>query len=250
MTSRNEEWFSDEDFWVATYTVMFPEERFAAATRELDQISDLVGKAPQRVLDLACGPGRHALPLARRGFTVTGVDQSEFLLEKARARATEEGLDVEWIRSDMREYVLEDTFDLVLNLFTSFGYFEDDAENQRVLRNVYACLRSGGTFVLDVGGKEVLARIFAASAVRDIPGGMIVHRRRVLNDWSRMENEWVHVQEGAVRSFRFGHWIYSGRELRQMLSDAGFSDIRIFGNLDGAPYGPEATRLVAVSTKA
>ena len=148
----------------------------------------------------------------------------------------------------MREPVATPPVDLVLNLFTSFGYFDAEADNRRVLEAARAALRPGGTFVVDVLGKEVLARIFSPSSVDDAPGEtLVVQRRRIAGDWRRIENEWTLVHDGRARSFAFGHWLYSGAELRQMLLDAGFAEVALFGGFDGAPYGPAATRLVAVA---
>ncbi len=86
-----------------------------------------------RVLDLACGHGRISLELARRGFHVTGLDLRPRSLELARVAAEGEGLEVEWIRADMREIPPGRRFDAVVNVFTAFGYFDDEPENQRVL---------------------------------------------------------------------------------------------------------------------
>ena len=249
MTDSADEWFADDAFWEATYPFMFPESRFAGAADEVDRVLALTGMAPGAggaALDLACGPGRHSLALASRGFAVTGVDRSAFLLDRARARAAESDAAVEWVHADMRDFARPRAFDLALCLFTSFGYFADDAENQRVLARIAASLRPGGVCVLDVAGKEVLARIFRPADVRDVPGGMVVHRRAVEAGWSRMRNEWTLLQGARARTFRFAHWIYSGRELALMFERAGFVDVRLCGDLAGAPYGPEAGRLVVV----
>jgi len=182
MADSNDDWFADDAFWEATYPFMFPETRFAGAGEEIDRVLALAGMTPGAggaVLDLACGPGRHSVALAARGFAVTGVDRSAFLLDRARARAAELGAAAEWVHADMRDFVRPAAFDLALCLFTSFGYFTDDADNQRVLAQVAASLRPGGRCVLDVAGKEVLARIFRPAGVRDIPDGMVVHRRTV-----------------------------------------------------------------------
>jgi SAM-dependent methyltransferase len=250
MTHAEDEWFADESFWITSYDVTFPESRFSVAAAEVAQILNLVQRTEGRVVDLACGPGRHSIPLAQRGFLVTGVDRSAFLLERARERAARSGVVVEWLQADMRDFRRADSFDLALSLFTSFGFFRDDADNQRVLSNVADSLRAGGAFVLDMGGKEVLARIFNPTASREVPGGLLVQRRRVTNDWSRMENEWILLRDGVVHTFRIDHWIYSGREIKQMFSEAGFASVQLFGNYLGAPYGPEAARLVVVGRKA
>jgi len=244
--TANAEWFADDAFWRETFPYMFPESRVAAAATEVDQIVALTGKTEGHVLDLACGPGRHSVAFAKRGFTVTGVDRTPFLLEHARAREQREDVHVEWIESDMRRFTRPRAFDLAVCLFTSFGFFREDADNQRVLDNVARSLRSGGAFVMDMIGKEVLARIFAATSSNDISGGLMVQRRRVIDGWSRIQNEWMLVRDGTARSFHFSHWLYSGREITQMLNAAGFGDVKLFADYAGAPYGTEAGRLVVL----
>jgi SAM-dependent methyltransferase len=243
------DWFADETFWTASYNNMFSEARLAAGPAEVDQILALVQLTDGVVLDLACGPGRNAIPLVQRGFNVTAVDRSPFLLQRARDRANELGVEVEWLESDMRTFRRPAAFDLVLLLFTSFGFFRDDAENVGVLRNVAASLRPGGALVLDTMGKEVLARVFDPTASHESPDGLVIHRRRVEENWSRLENEWIIVAGGSTQTFRFGHWIYSARELTHMLIDAGFRAVDCFGNFHGASYGPEAKRLVVVARR-
>jgi SAM-dependent methyltransferase len=250
MSDSETEWFADEDFWRETYSFMFPEARLAAGPSEVEQIIALAGCNAGHVLDLACGPGRHSVAFGRRGFRVTGVDRSPFLLERARAHALNAGADVEWIQSDMRDFRRPHAFDLAICLFTSFGFFREDGENQRVLANVAASLKPGGVFVLDVLGKEVLARKFTATTSRDLPDGVIVHRHQIVDDWTRVRNEWILLREGAPRTFRFSHWLYSARELGDMLRRAGFMQPRVYGDLTGAIYGVDAARLVVVARTA
>ncbi|HEY9226337.1 MAG TPA: class I SAM-dependent methyltransferase [Gemmatimonadaceae bacterium] len=247
MTHANQEWFSDDEFWKLTYTYMFPASRVDAATTEVEQLLALVNIDHGKVLDLACGPGRHSVLLAQRGFEVTGVDKSAFLLDRARERSAMTGVDVEWIREDMRTFRRPGAFDLVLCLFTSFGFFEDDADNQRVLANAAANLRAGGTFVLDMMGKEQIARIFNPTSSSERPEGLSIHRRRIVDDWTRIENEWILLHDGHARTLRFQHWIYSAREITQMTKDAGFADVSVFGSLAGEPYGTDASRLIVVA---
>ncbi|HEY2377374.1 MAG TPA: class I SAM-dependent methyltransferase [Gemmatimonadaceae bacterium] len=244
MNEFESEWFANEAFWRETYPFMFPEKRVAAATGEVEQIIALSECAGGRVLDLACGPGRHSIAFARRGFAVTGVDRSPFLLEHARVRARENDADIEWVQSDMRAFRRSSSFDLAVCLFTSFGFFRDDADNRRVLENVATSLRPGGVFVLDLLGKEILAKVFTPTSSHEMADALMVSRRRAVEDWSRMENEWLVIRDGASRTFPFSHWIYSAREIKEMFLSAGFADVCAYGDYSGAPYGPEATRLV------
>src|SRR5579862_945401 len=106
------EWFENEEFWRELYPYMFPAERFLAAREQVDQILALSGCGRGKVLDLCCGPGRHAVEFAKHGFDVTGVDGSEFLLDRARERARDAGVSVQWLHQDMRRFRGPSTFDL------------------------------------------------------------------------------------------------------------------------------------------
>ena len=123
-------WFENEQFWKHLFLFLFPESRFAAAVDEVDKILRLSRPGGNAVLDLACGPGRHSMAFARRGFSVTGVDLSPFLLSKARDRAHAQKLGIEWIRKGMKEFVRPDSFDLAVNVFSSFGYYEKEEDNR------------------------------------------------------------------------------------------------------------------------
>jgi SAM-dependent methyltransferase len=179
------EWFEDDSFWEVLYPLMFDEARFEAATDQVEKILSLTEFGGRNVLDLCCGPGRHAILLAKRGFNVTGVDRTRFLLEKAKARAEQEGVQVEWVEQDMRDFVRPQAFDVVLNLFTSFGYFNDKSEDLRVLRNINESLRDGGVFLIDVIGKEYLARVLQPTTSQKAPdGSLLVERHEVFDDWT------------------------------------------------------------------
>ena len=99
------EWFDNETFWMEMYSYLFPEERFAAAEEQIDEIFELVNFQGVTVLDLCCGPGRHSIALAKRGIQVTGVDRTAFFLERAKEKAQAEGVNIEWVLEDMRNFV-------------------------------------------------------------------------------------------------------------------------------------------------
>jgi len=249
--TRRREWFDDDAFWRELYPYMFPPSRFAQAESDVRGALALARPRGRRALDLCCGPGRCSIVLARRGFSVTGVDRTRFLLEKARARARRARVRVEWVRADMRDFVRAEGFDLALNLFTSFGYFDDKEEDGAVLEAVLASLKPGGAFVIDVVGKEFLARVFqptTSEALAD--GSTLVQRQEIFDDWTRVRNEWTLLRRGRARTFRFHHTIYSGQELRDRLLRAGFARVELYGSLGGGAYGLTSPRLVAVARKA
>ena len=243
-------WFEDEAFWELAFPFIFPDERFATAEAEVDWLMEVTGSPFRRVLDLCCGPGRHSVCLAKNGAQVTGVDRSPFLLEKARSRAASANLSIEWVQEDMRSFVRPGGFDLAINLFTSFGYFGTVEENFAVLQNVSRSLAAKGLFVVDVLGKEILARKFAATAAQEFEDGTIlVQMREITDDWSRIRSHWLVIRDHEVRHIRFDHALYSGRELADLLFRAGFEGVKLFGSWQGAPYDLNAQRLIAVARK-
>lgn len=128
------EWFENSEFWEVLYPVIFPESGFSDAVQQLDEILALIQGTRKRILDLCCGPGRIAIPLAEKGYEVTGVDITAFYLDKARMRSQARGTPVEWIEADMRDFIRPDTFDVVLNLYSSFGYCKHQEDDLKVLK--------------------------------------------------------------------------------------------------------------------
>jgi len=237
------QWFENETFWETFYPYMFAEQRMAAAPAEVECVLALSGVQRGRVLDLCCGPARHSLALAQKGFEVTGVDRTAFLLEIAKERTA--GTSVELVRSDMRDFVRPGAFDLALSLFTSFGYMDTRDDDLAVLRNVHASLKKDGVFVIDVLSKEYLIPR-PATHWDEWPSGEIhVSHYDVFPGWGRIRVRWLLVAGERARLFEFEHNLYSGQELAALLGRAGFVDVRLFGSLDGTPYDASATRLVA-----
>ena len=242
------DWFADESFWAEIYAFEFPPPVMDAGVAQVDRALTLGGVSGGHALDLGCGPGRHAIPLARRGFAVTAVDLSAFHLARAREYAERAGVSVELVQSDMRAFVRPGAFDVAVSIFTSFGYFEDPADDRRVLDNVRRSLRPGGVLVMDLASKERLARVLHPTlSERAADGALLVQRHEVIDDWSRVRNEWTIVRDGRARTFEFCLRVYSGQELKSVLDAAGFTQVSLYGALDGRPYDLQAERLVAVA---
>jgi SAM-dependent methyltransferase len=179
------------------------------------------------------------------------VDRTARYLATAQAAATRAGLMVEFVQEDMRHFHRPAAFDLALNLFSSFGYFEDVAEDLQVLRHLHVSLKPGGQVLLEMAGKEVLARTFQPRtwhrhAERD---EYLLEERIVRDGWSWIENHWIWICGATQNVFTFGIRLYSGGELTALLSEAGFSAVQLYGSLAGTPYDHTAQRLVAVATK-
>jgi SAM-dependent methyltransferase len=203
------------------------------------------------VLDVCCGVGRHALELARRGYEVVGLDRTRSYIQSCRAAAAREVLDVKFVLSDAYSARLEGRFDAAISMFMSFGYYDDESRNLGLLSNLYSLLNSNGSLLIQVVGKEVLARDFRDEDCYEHEDGTLgVQKRFVRDGWERLDSEWKLIRSGkllwkGILSYR----IYSGSEMKQLLREAGFDEVKIFGNFAGAPYDNRAQELVAVAVK-
>jgi SAM-dependent methyltransferase len=237
------EGFFGDDWLTIARTVEDPER----TTHQVDFVVDTLGLEPgARILDLACGHGRHALELARRGYRVTGLDLSEPSLALARENAAAVQLELGFVRGDMRDLPWESEFEAVLNMFTAFGYFEDEQDDQRVLEQVARVLRPGGSFLLDTLSLFVLARGFQPRDWQELEDGRLLLEDRAYDALAgRSTATWTLLAPGGGRSeLRHSLRVYTLPELRTMLAKAGLETIAAWGGWEGEEYGFEGSRLI------
>lgn len=244
-------WYEDDSFWATWAPDMFSEKAHLRAVAEVEGILALAQPADGAdILDLCCGPGRITLPLARLGYHMTGVDRTADYLATLGEFAEAEGVEVETVHEDMRSFRREGAFDAALNLFTSFGYFEDQEDDRQVARNLFASLRPGGTLVMELMGKEILARIFDPRRWQRIDDNTIrLEETEVTRDWTWVRSRWILLRGDERTEHVVEHRIYSAAELIALLEDAGFVNCESFGSLGGTPYDHEAKRLVVLAHK-
>jgi len=229
------EWF--EDLFDERY-LLFCEEALAqgASVEEIDFIeSALALERGSSILDLGCGFGRHAIPLAQRGYVVTGVDLSEYLLEVARDLAGRLGATASWLQQDMRKLGNLGPFDACVCLYTAFGYFADD-ENAEVLRRIREVLRPGGPLLLDVNNPLSLLPRLPDDRWRESSRGV----RRETSTYDPLTGQLVtervlyRNEGGKVRLPTSRVRLYPPHELARLLRDTGFEVEQVHGGLRGA----------------
>ena len=242
----SQDWFLEEEFWRTFGPLMFNEDTFASAAEEVNDLVELAGIQPRRVLDLGCGPGRHALPLAKAGYSVTAVDTSRLLLDQLAESAGE--LPVEIVEADMREFRREKAFDLALVMWTSFGYFHDEDDHLQVLDNIRHSLSDEGRLILDLVGVEYLARNLEPVHLTEYGDDRLLIERPLLTDnLTRLENEWLLIDGDKVHRAEFSHRVWSAGEITALLARCGFEVLCIYGDCRGGLYDLEAERLVVVA---
>jgi SAM-dependent methyltransferase len=245
-------WHEDDAFWEKWGPQMFTPQKIADATEEITKIIKLLNIQPgSSILDLCCGIGRHSLELARRGYQVTGVDRTRGYLDKARKQAKEEGLDIEFVQGDMRLFSRPGAFDIAISMYTSFSYFEDPQEDKRVAKNALESLKTGGRFIIQMHGKETLAKIFTERVWNENKddGVTVLREMKVSQNWSWMENRWIMLKGDERIENKISHRLYAGSEIAALLRDCGFNRVDVYGDLEGNPYDHTARQLVTVGYK-
>lgn len=149
----------------------------------------------------------------------------------------------------MREFRRPKPFDAVINLYTSFGYFEDRADDERTVQNFYDSLRPGGTLVMSATSKEIIAGKFQHRTWDERDSTYILEEHEIQDNWSWMENQRIIVSDGDLREFTVSHRLYSAFELTELLEGVGFGETTVYGDLDGENYDENANRLVVVARK-
>jgi SAM-dependent methyltransferase len=263
------EWFNDAEFWERYAPIMFDKRRWEEIPQVADGVTRLArlrlypeeksGPASRgavlpsgpRIADLCCGFGRLTLEFARRGFAATGVDITESYLRTAREDAAYENLDIEFIRQDVRDFRRPDFFDLAVNLYISFGYFADPADDRRFVKNAYDSLKPGGALIIDTLGKEIAVRDFVEAEWFERAGFFVLTEYEAVDSWSSLKNRWLLIGKGEGERIErtFTQRLYAASELRSLLLESGFSRVEIYGGWDEAPYDNNAQALIAVGRK-
>ena len=220
--------------------------------RQVAFAAHALGLAPgERVLDLCCGHGRHAIPLARQGLRVTGLDLNAESLEEARRSAQAEGLDLELVRGDMRRIPYDDHFDAVVNMFTSFGYLEPQ-EDMLVLQEVSKALKPGGRLLMDLLNREWVINNYIQDEERRAEDGTVFleHRELDLTTSRNTVTFTIVPPDGARRQTApLCVRLYTLTEVIGMLAQAGLAFQRVYGGFEGEDYTIDTRRMIVVATR-
>jgi len=257
-----EEWFNDEEFWQHFAPVMFDEKRWAEVAVVADGVTRLAGlnlygeksgkiskTGGPCLVDLCCGFGRITLEMARRGFRTVGVDITGSYLETARDDAAYEKLRIKFIQDDVRHFKRKNAFNVAVNLYNSFGYFENPEDDLLFLQNAHYSLTECGALIIDVLGKEIAVRDHTEADWFERGGYTILTECMPTDSWASVWNRWIIIKEGERREKVFIQRLYAASELRTLLYKAGFSAVELYGGWDESPYDNEAQTLIAVGRK-
>ena len=242
ISPQEADWF--EETFGEDYLHIYQHRDETEAERAIELIAtNLVGRHIDAVLDLACGAGRHTKILEERWWTV-GLDLSMSLLKIARR----ETRDAPYVRADMREIPFAgDTFDLVVNLFTSFGYFDDDHEHTHVLACVGEAMKSGGTLVIDFLNAAQVRHCLVPYDER-VENGITIEQRRSISHDNRFVEKRITLREQGKEYIERVR-LLSPTDLERMLVTAGFRIAKLFGDYAGRSWSEDSPRTILFASR-
>jgi SAM-dependent methyltransferase len=239
-----EDWFADEHY-LALYNHRNSQE--ASLALDLIERSTHILK-DAAILDLACGAGRHAIGLAKRGYTnITAIDLSPTLLSEAEKNAKLENVEIIFRKQDMRHF--SGKYDLVINLFTSFGYFESDEENEKVILKIGEHLQAKGFFVLDFLNAIPLKGNCIPHDEKKLPSGERIEQFRKMHS-NRIEKKIIIHAENYSKEYHESVRLFTLEDFKPMFERAGLTLKEIFGDYAGNPYDEGSSpRLILVAQR-
>jgi SAM-dependent methyltransferase len=213
-------------------------------------------KKNSKILDLACGNGRHAVELAKRNYIMTCFDYSQEMLNRAGEKARKEKVDLEISQGDMRETKWKRRFDVVLCLFQSFGYFKTQEEDKKVLLNVFKTLKENGKFLLDVRNPDYIFPTIkkgynaALKPYYPLKNGRALKVKEEFKEPNIWKATFDWYQDSKViRNYWHHVRLYSLSELTKILEESGFRVEKVWGDYDGNEYQPESSKRLIILAK-
>jgi len=226
-----EDWFNED--YLRLYAYHDQEE----AERHITFLIEKAGlRGSEKILDLGCGSGRHLLAFAKRGYSVVGVDASEVLLREAKTQLEGQNLSARLVRGDLFELGSLGEFDLVISMFTSFGYSDDDQVNASVFNTVRENLRQGGQFFLDYLHPDQVKRTLIPYEEKEVNGKKVVIEKEIVED---------RVIKSIIFPDRTYHEkvkLYTREQIEGMVAESGFKVLHCWNDYQGNPWRHDGDR--------
>lgn len=203
----------------------------------------------RKFLDCPCGIGRVAIPMAKMGIRVTGVDITESYLKELSRKAEKQRLKIDLRHCDMRRIQFDSQFDAAANIWTSFGYFEKESDNLLVLKRIYKALKPGGKFLLHTINRDWLIANFQPDGWQQVGDTKVLERRRFDYATSTSNTTFTLIAEGEETAYDTSIRMYSYHELIAMFKAVGFVDIEGLGSEKGGPISHASRMMVVIGTR-
>ena len=210
-------------------------------------------KGGEKILDLPCGYGRHSIELAKRGYLVTGSDLNSVHLSKAKKSADDAKVSIKFHQENMIDIQYDTEFDGLINMFYSFGFFETEEDNLKVLEKFYESLKNGGKFLMhtDVNIPRIISGQYKTDETRDLSSGKTLRvidtynpdDKKIYGSWTIRDKESNEVKKDYIMR------VYTREEFIDLCKQVGFTSFEAYGDWDKTPYTENSEDMIVVAKK-
>ena len=262
MKEKKKEWWQTtfDDKYLKTYVDIIPQD---LTNLQMKFLMKVLRPKKGKVLDLACGYGRHSIELTKKGYEVTGLDYSKHFIDLARKKAKEEGIKVTFRQGDMRRLSFKNDFDYVINMFTSFGYFKNESDNLKVLQGITKGLKRNGLFVIDLNnslrgliamlekgklqkGKNVFLRI---DKHKQSNGITVTTKQELILTTMHWYMTRTWKEKGKPKKYKTDVRMFTLPEITHLMQDASLHVEKVYGDFSLSPYDAESRRMIILARK-
>lgn len=215
---------------------------------ETDFIFTVLSPSPNcQLLDLGCGYGRHAIPLAEKGLNVTGLDRSSVLLAEANARSN--GNNPTFEQGDMRDLPYTKDFDAIISMFSSLGYFEDETENFAVFQNIADALKPKGKLLIETANRDFIVRHNPPVQIYRPEGMLLIEERAFDGLTGHSHVDVTIIKDGVETHLQHTIRLYTPTELDLLLASVGLFTINVWGDFRGGEFTSDSPSLILLAEK-
>lgn len=246
-------WFDAKDFWKEMFDFIFKQASPEVTKSEVDgMVSLLKIDENSTVLDSFCGYGRHAIMISKVSKEVIGVDLSDYLIEMANKEKDNLKIqNISFIKQDGKDYQDPNRFDFIVNMFNSFGYYENKNDDIKLLESYFNSLKKGGKLLISMEGKETLLKKFVPNSVINFQDKKIIIEREIKNNFSWVENKWTvfNSSNKYLNTYFVCVRPYTAIEIEEVVRQVGFKSVSIFGDWNEEAYGINSKKMIVVAEK-
>ena len=253
MTETPEEWFADQSYWEENRSFIWSNQRISNSGIGAGYAMQLLGACKgESILDLACGFGRYSLEFYEKGLMVTGVDLNPKFINEANSKAIKTEAEIRFIRADMREFVEPESYNHIVMMYNSFGYFKDPMDDRRVISNCFKSLLPRGKLLISAMGREINQRHMPSGESRhwwEKDGKYRLQECLFNEESSQLSIKWILLNGSVSSTFNYDVRLYSKQDFLDLLTKVGFDDIQFYGSIKGTPYDDKAHSLIVTAQK-
>lgn len=253
MMTRNikDDWWNNNFFDAGMSKILFGAGKEKLSIDEAKWIIKITGiTPPAKILDVGCGIGRHSVVFAKFGFDVLGIDISKEYLRKAAQLARQEKVNLTLKNMPMHTLSFKEEFDLVVNLFTSFGYYSPRSRNTTIFKKMVRALKYSGIMVFDTTYREFIENNFKSKDWRIVDRNTFVLEESFYScKEKQIYVDRIYIHKGNVKHYRFKLHLFSAKELKELFRNNGLKIIGCYSSLSGMPFKKDSPHIVIVAKK-